>query len=352
MNNEKETKPIDLVSIVKTLWQQRRKYYYVLPAALIGTYLFTLCIPRYYECKVSLAPESGGVSVSGSLTSLASSFGLGSSLAKMNSQDAIYSEIYPDVIGSKNFIAELMPVEVETKDGDIKTNYYQYLRDKQKAAWWDIVIGTVKNWIKPPKADTYNGNEKISVFSLTKLQSDIFNAVKGKISCTVDKKTDIVSITVNDQDPLVCATIADATCKKLQSFIVDYRTNKARIDYEYYEKLCEESRAIYDQSVKAYVECADANRNAVLVSYTTRISALEDEMQANFEIYTAMKNQKQAAAAKLQEATPAFTVIESASTPIKPAGPKRLIISVAMMVLAFFVLTGWIFIKDKSTFVG
>jgi uncharacterized protein involved in exopolysaccharide biosynthesis len=60
-----------------------------------------------------------------------------------------------------------------------------------------------------------------------------------------------------------------------------------------------------------------------------------------------MNTQMQAARAKLQEATPAFTVIETASVPIKPAGPKRMIISIAMMILSFFVLSGWYIIKAK-----
>ena len=72
-------------------------------------------------------------------------------------------------------------------------------------------------------------------------------------------------------------------------------------------------------------------------------------MQAKYNVYTAMNTQLQAATAKLQEATPAFTVIETASMPIKPAGPKRMIISIAMMLLAFFVLTGWILAKNNPT---
>ena len=106
MEEKNDIKPIDFTSIVKKLWPHRKKYYYVLPATLIITYLIIVCIPRYYKCTVRLAPEVSGVNVSGSLSSLASSFGLGGSLAKMNSQDAISSDIYPDVIQSKNFIAE------------------------------------------------------------------------------------------------------------------------------------------------------------------------------------------------------------------------------------------------------
>ncbi len=348
MEEKKDIKPIDFTKTVKKLWPHRKTYFYVLPATLILTYLFTLCIPRYYKCKVSLAPETSGTSISGSLGSLASSFGLGSSLAKLNSEDAIYSEIYPDVIKSKNFIAELMTVDVKTQDGKVNCNYYTYLRDKQKEAWWSMAIGAIQNMISPSTKDTYNGKETMKVFDLTKEQSKIFLGVAGKIKCNVDKKTDIVSIEVEDQDPLVCATMADATCRKLQQFIVRYRTNKARVDYEYYQKLCQESKDAYDRSVEAYAKVADANRNAVLVSYTSKETALENDMQTNLTIYTAMKSQMQGAAAKLQEATPAFTVIESASVPFKPAGPKRSIISLIMMILSFFVLSGWLLAKKEQ----
>jgi capsular polysaccharide biosynthesis protein len=342
-----ERKPIDISNIIKKLWPNRKKYYYVLPATLIITYLFIVCIPRYYSCNVSLAPETDGTSVSGSISSLASSFGIGGSLAKLNSQDAIYAEIYPDVINSKKFIAELMPVEIKTKKGDVKCNYYTYLRDYQKAPWWEFIWGTIREWISPTPKDEYNGKDKISVFELTKLQDDLFKQAQGNIKCTFDKKTEIVSITVYDQDPLVCAIMADSTCKKLQDFIVAYRTSKARIDYEYYKKLCEESKAEYENALKRYASSADAHTKTVMAIYQAKVESLENEMQAKYNIYNSINTQLQTARAKLQEATPAFTIIESASVPIKPAGPKRMIISIAMMILSFFVLSGYILLKSK-----
>ena len=342
-----ERKPIDISNIIKKLWPNRKKYYYVLPATLIITYLFIVCIPRYYSCNVSLAPETGGTSVSGSISSLASSFGIGGSLAKLNSQDAIYAEIYPDVINSKKFIAELMPVEIKTKKGDVKCNYYTYLRDYQKAPWWEFIWGTIREWISPTPKDEYNGKDKISVFELTKLQDDLFKQAQGNIKCTFDKKTEIVSITVYDQDPLVCAIMADSTCKKLQDFIVAYRTSKARIDYEYYKKLCEESKAEYENALKRYASSADAHTKTVMAIYQAKVESLENEMLAKYNIYNSINTQLQTARAKLQEATPAFTIIESASVPIKPAGPKRMIISIGMMILSFFVLSGYILLKSK-----
>ena len=344
-----EKRPIDIIDIAKKLWMHRKKYYYVIPTTLIVSYLIILCIPRYYRCTVSLAPETGSASIPSSLGSLASSFGLGSSLSKLNSEDAIFAEIYPDVIQSKNFIAELMTIPIKTMDGTVECNYYTYLRDKQKAPWWDILKGKVIEWLKPTVKDNYNGTEQLSVFDLTKEQNELFEAVQGSIKCIVDKKTNVVAITVRDQDPKVCALLADATCQKLQDFIIKYRTNKSRIDYNYYKKLCDDSKTEYEKALQRYAVSADAHTNTVLASYQAKVETLENDMQAKYNIYNAMNTQLQAATAKLQEATPAFTVIESASIPVKPAGPKRMLISILMSILSFIVLSAALLVKEKNT---
>ena len=181
--------------------------------------------------------------------------------------------------------------------------------------------------------------------ALTKQQSAIFKSVSGKIKCTIDKKTDIVSIVVKDQDPLIAATMAQATCQKLQEFITNYRTNKAKIDYEYYKKLTDTAKADYEKVRRKYGATSDANMDVTMKSMELLLTDLENDMQLRYNVYTAMNTQMQSAAAKLQEATPAFTVIQSASVPTKPAGPRRLIISVAMMILSFIVLSGKLLMK-------
>lgn len=344
---EKKQAPINITDIFKKLWPHKKLYFKVLPATLILTYLFTLFIPRYYKCTVSLAPEPTGASISGSLgslSSLASSMGMGA-LSKMGNRDALNSEIYPDILKSNDFIAELMTVKVQTQEGDVKTNYYTYQRDHQNYPWWAHIKGAIIELFDPTPEDEYNGEEKISVFNLTKQQSAIFKSVSGKIKCTIDKKTDIVDIIVQDQDPLVAATMAQATCEKLQEFIINYRTNKAKIDYEYYKKLTETAKADYENVRRKYGTTSDANMDVTMKSMELLLTDLENDMQLRYNVYTAMNAQMQSAAAKLQEATPAFTVIQSASIPTKPAGPRRLIISVAMMILSFFFLSWWLLIK-------
>lgn len=346
MMEEKKKTPIDFSDIYRRLKPHKKKYYYVMGITLIATYLLMVCIPRYYKSEVSLAPEPTGPSVGGSLESLASSFGLGGMLSKMGSQDAIYAEIYPEVVSSKNFIADLMTVQIKTKKGDLQCDYYTYMSDHQKQAWWGYILDWVKNLMDTTPDNVPDKKGGFSVFNHTKKQDAVFSRIEKNIRCRYDKKTDIVHVVVTDQDPLVSAIMAEATCQKLQEFIVKYRTNKAQIDYEHYKTLRDKARADYDKAMQLYSVYADGHSNAVRSSSLTKAESLENEMESRWNIYSALNNQVQSAEAKLQEATPAFTIIEGASIPFKPAGPKRTIIAILMAILAGVILTGQLLYKS------
>ena len=119
---------------------------------------------------------------------------------------------------------------------------------------------------------------------------------------------------MEDQDPLICATMADSVRNHLQTFITKYRTNKARVDVEHYEKLAKQSKREYEYCVREYSAYCDANQDVMLQSFISKRDELENEMQLKFNAYSAMRTQLEAMRAKLQEKTPAFTTIESASS--------------------------------------
>jgi hypothetical protein len=343
---EKEFKTINVLEIVKTLWSHRKEYYIPLSATLVIAYLFMASFPRYYQCTVCLAPEN--TTMPASMNTLASSFGLDRSLTKLGNNDAISSYIYPKVIKSKNFAADLLTVQVTSQDSAINCNYYTYLRDHQKSPWWSSAMEAVMDLFGSKSEDEYNGNKSISTFNLTKRQNALFTAAQNSIACEVDRSNDLIFITATAQDPRICAILADSTCLKLQEFIINYRTNKARIDFNYYEELCKKGKADYNKASRLYAEYVDSHSRIALQVSSGKKDELQNEMQLKHNIYNAIETQKQIAAAKLQEATPAFTVIESASIPMKPAGPKRMYFAIAMTILAFIVRSLIILIKEKQ----
>lgn len=179
------------------------------------------------------------------------------------------------------------------------------------------------------KSDGNSGDSDLLI--LSKEQSDVVSMIQDKITCSVDKKTDVITITVKDQDRLISATMADSVRVRLQDFITDYRTRKARVDLEYYTKLTDEAKRDYEKARRQYASYADANTDLMLTSFKAKEQDLENDMQLKYNTYTTLTTQLQMAKAKVQERTPAFTVIQGASVPQKPAGPKRMLFVLAMM---------------------
>jgi len=264
----------------------------------------------------------------------------------MSSSDAISPELYPDLLESTDFVVGLFTVNVKSIDGKIDTNYYTYLHDKQKFAWWNIVIGKIKNLFKD-KEIPFDAKKGANPFRLTKEQKAITQKINSIISCNVDKKTDVITITVEDQDPQICATMADTIKVKLQKFITDYRTNKARKDLEYTQKLYDDIKSKYEKGRRQYGVFSDANYDVNLPSYKAKLEDLENDLQLQFNSLSAISLQLQAAKAKVQEQTPVFTTIQSASIPVKPDGPKRMIFVIGVVFVIFICTTLYIYGMDS-----
>ena len=186
---------------------------------------------------------------------------------------------------------------------------------------------------------SYENNDSIKKLlnNLTEEESNIFGKIKDHISCQIDLKTRKITLSVEDQDPLVSATMAEQLRRKLQEFITRYRTSKSLRDLEYYTKLSRQAKAEYEKARQRYSSFSDANMDAILVSYNSKKDDLENEMQLKYNAYTALNTQMETARAKVQETTPAFTTIKEASVPLLPAGPKRMAFVAAMLILSWIV---------------
>ena len=343
MEDKKEKDTIDLGLIAKTLYEKRKKFFIMWPIVAALSILWIIPQPRYYNCSVSLAPEANGEDLGGGLASMASSFGIN---IGGNGSDAIYPLLYPDLLGSNKFIVSLFDIKVKTDDGTVNTDYYTYLTKHQKKNWLTQPFKKAKNAIVKlfkSEENTARGNgKKIDAFRLSERDYKLVEMVKTNITCDVDKKTDVVTITVKDQDRLVSAILADSVKQRLQDFIIEYRTSKARLDLNHYEELAAKTKKEYEESLAKYSEYCDANQDIILQTSISERDKLEGDMQLKFNTYNALCTQVEASKAKMQERTPAFTTLKTATVPIKPAGPKRMIFVVGMLFFSTFVMALWL----------
>ena len=333
--NATQKQSITVVDLCKTLWQRRKVFYWVLPVTFVLASAIIMSVPRYYTCEVSLAPETKSVASSSSLLALASSFGF--DLKSMSNEDALYPTLYPMIVESPNFLITLFDTPVTTADGEFKGTYYEYLKKKRRISflkrWKYKLRGLVTTEPQPVVPIVASKNEH-DVFNLSKEQWSAISIMQNDIVCTVGNKTNVINFSVTAQDKMVCAIMGDSVCAALQEFITDYRTAKNRTDIIYYEKVMRDSYQDYRQASEQYVRYKDSHKDMNLEQYRIEALNLENEMQLKYQAYSSFQKQYLATQARLQENTPVFTVLKSASIPLKASGPKRMVFVLVILILA------------------
>lgn len=343
----KKTKEIDVVAVVKVLMKEWRKIARYSAAGVVAGVIVAFCTPKTFTASVTLAPEmnSGGIGLSGNLADMASNFGI--DIGGKSAVDAIYPELYPDIFATTDFLLSLYSVPVRLKEDNSEKTYIDHFKHDLKMPFWNYP----KVWLAQLMSPKESANGKkggVDPFKLSKEDDQIIEGMRNSILCTVDKKTSIISISVIDQDPLVAAIMADTLQRRLQTYITQYRTKKAHNDYEFYKTLSHQLRMDYDRARELYTSYADGNQSAQLQSVVVKIEELENNMQLKYDNYKNSLELMRQAHAKIQERTPAFVIMERPFMPHKASSTPRIIIIILWIILFSIVGSAVVLYKKKQ----
>lgn len=348
-NSKPILKKDSLIALSRKLYQRRKLLWRnAIIGAVVGV-AFALGVQKEWTATVVLAPESASEGGLGQLSNLASMAGLNLGAA---STDAIYPELYPQMIEATPFIVGLFDVKVKTLNGEVETDFYDYIQNHQTKTWTESVRLWIGQGIKAVtsqfiKNDFKQTSDEIDPFYLSLEQDILVESVRSDmVSAFVNKSDMLITLSATTQDPLVSAMLVDSLRVRLQQAIIDYRTSKARHDMEYYGRLVEESRAEYKRLEQQYAEYADKHQNPFLTSVIAERDDLENQMQIAYNVYSQIVQQYELAKAKVQEATPSFTILQPASVPIKPSSTPKIVVALLWILLFVFLTALWIVVRD------
>ena len=350
---EDKNHEIDIVAIVKKVIKDKWSLlvFFIIFAVLgIAVALMT---PRTYSTDVVVAPELSSGSMPEGLSDIASMVGVDLNNGNKSSVDAIYPQIYPDVISSNDFIVQLFNIPVTTEGAKNSKTYFDHITKDAKKGFWDYPKTWMGNIVKKitGKKDTTNLADASTVIDpvhLNKVQSDIRDAIRSQVTCVVDKKTNVITITAKDFDRFVSAEVADTVQKRLRNYIIEYRTKKFKQDVAYAQSLVDTAEAKYVKTRNAYTAFAEANTDVTQESFVTKRDEMENNMQMRYTNYTQALQQLQVAQAKLREHTPVFTVIQEASVPFKPSGTPRSLIVLGYVLAGLFFDAIWVLLLKQK----
>lgn len=347
---EEKEKEIDILAMALKLWVNKKLILIWCMWGVLAGLIIAFSIPREYTTSVKLAPEARtrtGNLTAGGLGALASMAGL-SSMTNSTS-DAVYPQLYPDIVESVPFIMSLMEVPVKDKKGEIFT-VREYITDKTKSPWWGYVINApfqVIGIIRGGEKNDTVGVDTVSVeinhnFQLSRKEEKLMRALRKRINANVDQKTNVITLNVLMQDPVVSAILADTVVARLREYVTNYRTDKARVDLDYAQKLNEEAQQEYYASQQRLADYIDRNQNLATQSAKVNRERLENETSLAFNLYNETALRVQNAKAKVQETTPVYTEITPATVPLRPTSPRKGLIIGGCTFLAFVACCVWI----------
>lgn len=346
-NINKET---DIVGLILLLWSYRKR---IIINCFIGgvlSIIIAFSIPKEYTSTVVLAPETSSSSgLSGSLGSLASMAGFDLGALSANA-DALYPELYPQIVSSTPFLCELLALEVESKDGELRTTVYDYLENHQKSPWWGMMISAPIKWVKGllgVRPDTIVIPQPDNTMNLTEEQLNALKGIDGRIVVDVDKGNSVITLEVTMQDPKIAALVVETVSQNLQTYIGKYRSAKARKDLAYTEMLYKDAQEKYYKAQQAYASYADRHMGIVKMQAQIEMNRLSNEQDLAFNVYNQIAQQLEITRAKVEESTPVCVVMQPAIVPYKASSPKKMMMGLLYVFLAFFGTVAWIILKDR-----
>ena len=350
-NHNDEELEIDLMDLLRKVIGIRKKIYKAAGIGLIIGVIVAIGIPKQYTVEVTLSPEMGN-NKGGGLSGLAASF-LGSGVSMGDGTDALNASLSADIVSSTPFLLELSNMKVPVS-GSEEISLSSYL-DEESSPWWSyvigfpgMVIGGVKSlFIEDEDESIFSDKASQGTIELSKKESQKIESLKKKIVASVDKKTSMTSVTATFQDSKVAAVVADSVVKKLQEYIIDYRTSKSKEDCLYLEKLFKERQQEYYEAQRKYADYMDSHDNIILQSVRTEQERLQNDMSLAYQVYSQVAGQLQVARAKVQEEKPVFAVVEPAVVPLYPSGTSRKVYVLVFVFLSVCIVISWnLFGKD------
>lgn len=307
--------------------------------------IIALSIPKQYTVKMTLSPEIGNVKGGNGLAGIAATF-LGSDGINGDNSDALNVSLAADIVASTPFLLELISMNVTTSQKQ-DMSLSDYL-DNISAPWWSYLFGApgmlidgVKSLFITEEQDGVDGKMNNGIIELTKDDLKKINILKRNVSASIDKKTIVTTITTSMQDPRVAAIVADSVVQKLQEYIINYRTSKAKEDCAYLEELFKERQHEYYLAQKQYANYIDTHDNLVLQIVRAEQERLQNDMNLAYQVYSQVANQLQVARAKVQEEKPVFAVVEPAVVPIISSSIGIKVYVVVFMFLSLILTLGW-----------
>lgn len=335
----------DIIAFFMLLWNNRKRIILNCFYGGVLSIIVAFSIPKEFTSKAVIAPEISSLGgISGGLGALASMAGI-----NMETEDeAIYPQLYPQIVSTTPFLCDLAVINVQGvyKKDSVSTSLYNYLSKYQREPWWNKVLSAPFKLIKREKKEMLADGTVLNPKRLDRQQQKLLKELENRIVVELDKQTSAIYVNATMQDAGIASMVVDAITDNLQKYVTDYRTAKARKDLDNTQLMYSEARDNYFAAQHAYAEYCDQHMGVTKLQYLMEQERLSDEKDVAYNLYNQLAQQLDMCKTKLLEKTPVVVLLQPSTVPYKATTPKKMIIGILFVFLAFFGTAAWLMIKE------
>ena len=340
---------IDLIELLKSLWSGKKLIIKITSFFVILGIVVSLLSPIVYTASSTFLPQSsqtGGVS---SLSGVASLVGI--NLGEAISSAEIPPAIYPQILESVPYKRSLLEFSFKDPSEGSSVLLKDYLLNEISSTdvfglikkYTIMLPFTVLNAIRGDKESNSAGS--YSAMSVTLDEDDLFKALGGILSLSVNVKDGFVSLSAEMDDPIICALVAKEAQKILQKSVINYKIKSASEVLIFNQKQLNLKKVEFDSLQNKLALFKDSNLNIIDSRFENRLSGLEAEFSLVSSVYQELAKQLEQSKLQVSKDTPIFSVIKPVTIPNKRSAPKRAQMVFIYLFIGIVLGSGFVLIK-------
>jgi hypothetical protein len=340
---------IDLLKLVKTLWEKRKIIFLIVCAFfLLGVFLSFLQTPPQFKSETSFLLKSGGSG--GGMESLGGLAALtGASLPSSGSSSGseISSSLYPKFISSIQFKKALLqaPLTINGKTETVTYAYYyeNIVKPSRSELIRTYTLGLPSILMSKfnPSAPIDTGKEKNTpLLRLSSNELGHFARLENQLK--VEPKEGVFILSFTMPEPLLAAQMADFSFKLLQKEVVDYKLGNLREELRFNQLLYDEKKKEFEKIQNELGYFRDRNQNVVIASVLNQMERLKSEYSLKLSVFTQVANSLEATKLQIARDTPIFSVLDPVTIPNGPQAKNSRLVILIFIVLGVVVAFAYV----------
>ena len=345
MERTNNTEDLNLQQIFSNLKIKRYFILKVVCIAFVIGVVVALFVRKQYSASCLVFPQvSEGVEIGGTLGGLAAMAGVD---IASSGNGSIPIELYQNIFNNVNFRKELLETKVTLSKFPTNVTLREYCLSPtyKRFLWYHKLkantIGLISTMQRKKRLEERNAmmkkanqeEESLTYIGMTEAEYAAVYALGNIVSIAPILETYSVSISAKMPEPVAAAQVASAVEQLLQKYIIEFKTQKAKENFEFIQERYTEAEANYQDKRERLARFQDANKSFNSAVAQVRKTKLEEESTAAFEVYLSLTQQLEQARISVKEKTPVFMILEPVAIPMEPVGMGR-----SMIILIFIFL--------------